>query len=94
MKKDTYLWGGFIGLIIPVILFVIIYFLTNQASPDGSAWLENQKLIMLSVIPNVILIRYFLVSLKADKAGRGMLFSTLILIILALFLPLIEKSLF
>ena len=93
MKKDTYLWGGFIGFVLPVILFVIIYFLTNQVSQGGSPWLENQKLIMLSVIPNIVLIRYFLVSLKADKAGRALLFSTLILIILALFLPLIEKSL-
>jgi len=93
MKKDSYVWGAIMGVILPLILFLIVSLISSQSSNGTTPWLENQKLLMLSLIPNIILIRYYLVSLKADKTGRALLFSTSVILVFALFLPLLESKL-
>jgi hypothetical protein len=93
MKKDSYVWGAIMGVILPLILFLLVSFISGQSSSGTTPWLENQKLLMLSLIPNIILIRYYLVSLKADKTGRALLFSTSVILVFALFLPLLESKL-
>ena len=93
MKKDSYVWGAIMGVILPLILFLIVSFISSQSSNGTTPWLENQKLLMLSLIPNIILIRYYLVSLKADKTGRALLFSTSVILVFALFLPLLVSKL-
>ncbi len=80
LKKDHYLLGGAIGILAPVILWVILYY-SNEAihNSKGVSYFRPFMIQILSLIPNLLLLRYYLISLKCDKTGRGILFVTFII---------------
>ena len=80
LRRDSLPMGLIIGFVCPAVLFGILYgivILVQQHT--GALNIERmiQKLILLSVIPNVLLLRYYLVKLKYDLTGRGILLVTL-----------------
>jgi hypothetical protein len=81
LKKDNYFLGGGMGILIPVIVWVIIHFInisfTNQIS--GRTYLTEFMVQILALVPNVLLLRYYLINLKADKTGRGILAVTFVI---------------
>jgi len=84
LKKDHFVFGILIGLVIPVLLYALIllinYLLVNAAVTY--IYLERKPHILISIAGNLLPIRYYFVNLKSDKTGRGILLVTFILIIL------------
>lgn len=79
LRKDSMPMGLFIGFICPAICFGLLYaIITLVQHQTGALNMDRmiQKLILLSVIPNVLLLRYYLVKLKYDLTGRGILLVT------------------
>jgi hypothetical protein len=79
LRKDSMPMGLFIGFICPAICFGLLYaIITLVQHQTGALNMDRmiQKLILLSVIPNVLLLRYYLVKLKYDLTGRGILVVT------------------
>ena len=88
LRKDTYLMGILIGIIVPAILFGILFgalILLVHANPN---MLSNNphlyksivpKLILISMIPSLFIMRHYLLNLKYDKTGRGLLIATFVL---------------
>jgi hypothetical protein len=79
LRRDSMPMGLFIGFICPAICFGLLYaIITLVQHQTGALNMDRmiQKLILLSVIPNVLLLRYYLVKLKYDLTGRGILLVT------------------
>lgn len=79
LRRDSLPMGLFIGFICPAIFFGILYaVITLVQHQTGALQMERmiQKLILLSVVPNVLILRYYLVKLKYDLTGRGILLVT------------------
>ncbi|MBR6064100.1 MAG: hypothetical protein IKP54_08100 [Bacteroidales bacterium] len=79
LRKDSLPMGLFIGFICPAIFFGILYaVITLVQHQTGALQMDRmvQKLILLSVVPNVLILRYYLVKLKYDLTGRGILLVT------------------
>jgi hypothetical protein len=76
LKKDSLWLGMLIGLAGPLILFGIIYLvkiILGQLALD--------KAMFVCVALNIVPIRYYFISAKMDRTGRGVLAMTVILII-------------
>lgn len=88
LKKDTYTMGIVMGTVIPAILFGIMFGVLAwmvHANPDMLMNKPNlyktivPKFILISIIPSLFLLRYYLLKLKYDKTGRGLVISTFVL---------------
>ena len=81
LRQDSFWMGLLLGALIPALIFgfleLIIYFLPHQIKAADVFTL--QRLILISIIPNIILLRYYLLKLKYDLTGRGILAITFIL---------------
>ncbi len=85
MRKDSLPMGLFIGFICPAVCFGLLYaIITLVQHQTGALNMDRmvQKLILLSVVPNVLIMRYYLVKLKYDLTGRGILLVTFAIAIL------------
>ena len=80
LRKDSFWMGLILGSVIPALIFcllkLIIYFLPQQII-DANVF-TIQRLILISIIPNVLLLRYYLLKLKYDLTGRGILAITFV----------------
>lgn len=84
LRKDSMLMGIILGLLAPAALFGIIYGVLTLifhctgklATTSVFDVVSAQKIILLSVIPNLFLLRYYLLKLKFDLTGRGILLIT------------------
>lgn len=70
-KKDNLALGIVLGVIIPIITYFII---TTGLEISGykNALRENTQYV-ISLVGVVPIFRYYMVTLKADRTGRGML---------------------
>jgi hypothetical protein len=76
LKKDSLWLGMGIGLIGPLLLFGVIYLVKLTLGH-----LALDKAMFVSVALNIVPIRYYFISAKLDRTGRGVLAMTVILII-------------
>jgi hypothetical protein len=82
LKQDNFILGIIIGTITPWIPFGILYLIIYIISTFyGVFFVTPSTLQLLSIVINVFIMRYYLVTLKFDKTGRGVLFVTFIYII-------------
>lgn len=79
-KKNSFFLGGIIGAIIPLLLGLIIFI--SFPIIKGVIHFQYHKLILLSFIPNVFLIRYYFKIAVLEKTGKAFLFSTFLLVLL------------
>jgi RsiW-degrading membrane proteinase PrsW (M82 family) len=81
LRQDSFWMGLLLGLIIPALLFglleFILVFIPHQIKEANVFTL--QRLILISLIPNLLLLRYYLLKLKYDLTGRGILAITFII---------------
>ncbi len=81
LRKDSAIMGAILGILCPAIIFgtveLIIHFAEMRSEREDI--ISTQKVILLSVIPNLFLLRYYLLKLKFDLTGRGILGVTMIL---------------
>jgi len=81
LRQDSFWMGLILGLFVPAIIFgvltLIVYFLPQAIKVANVFTLE--RLILISIIPNVLLLRYYLLKLKYDLTGRGILAITFVI---------------
>ena len=86
LRKDSFGLGVILGLAVPIILFAIMFgvlLLLVHARPDmlmrSPGLYKNvvPKLILIAMLPSIFLMRHYLLNLKYDKTGRGILTATL-----------------
>ncbi|HNX06842.1 MAG TPA: hypothetical protein PKL96_04610 [Bacteroidales bacterium] len=82
LKKDSLWFGVVLALVVSGATFGVLYLLNNTVlvnpqNNDQSVF-KLSTLYILSLVPNAILLRWYLVNLKADKTGRGILLVTFI----------------
>ena len=84
LRQDSFWMGLLLGAIIPALIFgilkLIVLFLPNEIREANV--FNLQRLILISIIPNVFLLRYYLLKLKYDLTGRGILAITFVIAIL------------
>lgn len=82
LRRDSYGIGIALGILLPVVLFGIIYGIYALILNGNSQMLVRNpnltkdlipKFILLALIPNIFTLRYYLLNLKFDKTGRGIL---------------------
>lgn len=82
-KKDSHIFGGFIGLVLPVLVYLILvliaYGLKSIFGLVTSSYLDGMRLASIAV--NLIVLRYYFVKLKFELTGRGILLVTFIYIL-------------
>ena len=82
LQRDSMGLGIILGIALPLILFGILYAVSTTFSPPNKEYLiKLSTLILISVFSNLATIRYYLLTLKFDKTGRGILLVTFILAI-------------
>jgi len=84
IKRDSFIFGLLIGLVLPVLLYVILW-LGNKlfVNPETiNEWRGKDSIQLISIFINLFPIRYYFVTLKYEQTGRGILFMTFILGIL------------
>ena len=88
LRRDNIWMGILLGLIIPAILFSLltgIVCIVEHYTGEIEV-VTSQKILLLSIVPNLFLLRYYLLKLKYDLTGRGILTSTFLVAILFIIL--------
>ncbi len=80
-NRDQFWFGLFVGLIFPTLLFLILYAVDLLAMDLWNTHIlaKQEYLYILSLVVNLLTIRYYFVNLKYDKTGRGILLVTFVL---------------
>lgn len=83
-RRDSMGMGIFLGFIVPAVLFGILYGILAliEIYTGPIEKITIQKLLLLSIIPNLFLLRYYLLKLKYDLTGRGIMIVTFVWAIL------------
>ena len=84
LKRDSFLLGIILGIVFPAIIYGILHLL-NVSFPNPSSkvpFLKESTVQILGIAVNALLLRYYLINLKSDKTGRGIMLVTFILAIL------------
>ena len=86
-KKDTYYLGALVGIVLPVILYALLYLTDSQFNSIFGKHLVSKPdyLYLLSVIGNIIALRYFYSRDIKEKAGAGVLLVTVVIVLLYFF---------
>lgn len=80
--------GVVTGFVVPAVLFGILFAIfailvkTNPEMTVNNPSLPRTiipKLILISLIPSLLILRHYLLKLKYDKTGRGIIISTFVL---------------
>lgn len=82
-KNDSFLLGLILGIAAPWALLGIIFgidYLLRQLL-KMPILISSSTMQLFAIVANVLLIRYYMVNLKYDKTGRGLLILTFIYII-------------
>ena len=84
LKRDSFTLGAILGITIPLILFVFILLINFILVQMGitQIYLDRKIHVLISLTGNLLPIRYYFVTLKYDKTGRGILVITFILFML------------
>ncbi len=78
-KKDNYVVGSMIGLLLPLLSALIIYVVLHFLG--YADFVEYFKVYLLSIVINIFLIRYYMINLNFEKTARAILFVTFIYLI-------------
>jgi len=88
LKQNSLPLGIAIGLILPVLFFAVLYIIDYSLFYFFGNHLTSQFdfLFLFSIIANLFPIRHYLVNLKFEKPGMGILAVTIVEIVLYFFL--------
>ena len=82
LRRDSMLFGIIFGICLPAVCFGILYTISTVFAPEDKDYLiKLPSVLLISVFSNLFTIRYYLLTLKYDKTGRGILMVTFILAI-------------
>ena len=77
LKKDSFKLGIAIGIILPLAVFAILYFAAFYFKI--LPYLKESTLQLIAIFINMFLLRYYLLKVKFDKTGRGVMLATFVL---------------
>lgn len=84
LRKDSVWMGILLGTVAPLLLFgllrLILFFIEQKTGKLGVV--SIQKLLILSIIPNLFILRYYLLKLKYDLTGKGIVTVTFIIAVI------------
>jgi len=88
-RRDSWGMGIFLGIVVPALTFGVLlglFALALAAAPRTEAidvFDINTicKIVLLSMVPSVFVMRYYLLKLKYDYTGRGILLMTFLIAI-------------
>lgn len=84
-QQDKLWLGIMLGIAIPVILYGILYLILNMFlsfGNSGTQVIKDSTLQLLAIFTNLVTLRYYLLKLKFDYTGRGILLSTIVIAII------------
>lgn len=83
LKRDLWPVGFLIGIVLPFSFFVVLYFVDYSVYYLWKTHLTSQLhyLLLLSFTANLFPIRHYLVKLRFEKTGMGILLVTILAII-------------
>ena len=81
LRRDSLWMGLFLGILLPAVLFGVLEGLLAivEHFTGKIDIVDIKKIILLSIVPNLFLLRYYLLKLKYDLTGRGILAATFVL---------------
>ena len=84
LRRDNLPFGILIGLLVPALLFgIFIGILAIIEAHLGKVDIVTiDKILLISVVPNIFTLRYYLLNLKYDLTGRGIMISTFVIAII------------
>ncbi len=74
-KKDNFFLGAFLGLCLPIILFFFGALLKKETQFS----FDDDTIYVVSCLINLPIFRVFMINFNKEKTGRGILFSTFLL---------------
>jgi len=86
-KKDSYLLGVFWGIVLPTVLYGLLFFIDMQFEAIFAKHLvaKHDYLYLLSVIGNIFMLRYFYSRNLKERAGAGVLLVTVVVVLVYFF---------
>ena len=79
LRKDSMSFGIALGICLPAVCFGILFAISTVFAPEGKDYLiKLSNIILVSVFCNLVTIRYYLLKLKFDRTGRGILLVTFV----------------
>ncbi|MBW6479777.1 MAG: hypothetical protein K0B37_10135 [Bacteroidales bacterium] len=82
LKKDNWALGIIMGLVVPLIVYgIILTIVRTYGVVDeirGIYMMKTSTMQLIGVFSNLFTFRYYMVNLKFDKTGRGILLATFI----------------
>jgi hypothetical protein len=86
LRRNSFWLGLVIGIIIPLVLFGIIYTLNfyTKVFEHPPVHLSTQKLMFVCSSLNILPIRYYLMRGGHEKTGQGVLFITVFLVLMVI----------
>ena len=82
-RKDSFVLGAVIGMLLPVVFYFLLLLVDQLVLELLNRHLtrEHHLLYLLSTIVNLLPVRHYLIKLKLEKTGLGILAVTAILIL-------------
>ena len=82
LKTDQMWLGLVLGVLLPSVTFGLLYLIARVCAPAGKPLLIPLSTVLLvAIFTNLFTMRYYLVKLKFDRTGRGILLVTCVLAI-------------
>ena len=83
LRKDSVWMGIFLGTVAPLLLFGLLRLILFLLNKNRKNWVVSiQKLLIISILPNLFILRYYLLKLKYDLTGRGIVTVTFIIAVI------------
>ena len=83
LKKDSYAFGAFLGMVSPVAFLYVLYFgFIFLGGLINFRPFQIEKLYLLALIINLLFLRIYLVNFKMVKTGKSILVVTFLYVIL------------
>ncbi len=84
LRTDTIWMGILLGTLLPCIVFGIFYLvgIGLDASSGKQQVLQPKTIALISIFTNLFTLRFYLMKLKFDRTGRGILLMTFIMTLL------------
>lgn len=84
LRANTFISGAIIALVTPLITLVILVPLIRliMQLSGNNHFTDNQGILLLSIVPSILLVRYYLVKAQDLNTAKGMVAITTGLVIL------------
>lgn len=82
LKKDNWILGIALGILLPLVIYgLILLAMQEWGRIDDSLnvyYIKESTMQLAGIFANMFIFRYYMVNLKFDKTGRGILMATFV----------------